>query len=131
MSITGYPVEYNGLHLTMRPLTVALKDAFCAWLRPRALKLARETLEPLEYQSARQEILGGAVFWNATPSMYVGAALQTQEGQIQLNRLLLGLEPDKWSDAQVLDLMRAKDTPDSDYALALNMAWETSDPKAN
>jgi len=142
--MTGYPIEWRGQTLMLGELTIEVKEAFCNWLRPRLLKHAKRLMEPMEYLNYRESLIaseassddddeeeGGILFWTTKPSMSVATAFSTRRGAIYLNRLLFGDGVKDWTDAQIWELIKAKDKdPDSDYRIAWDLIWDTQDPKA-
>jgi hypothetical protein len=130
-TVNGYPVKWKEETLLMGELTKAVKDAFVKWVKPRVLKEASETLKPNEYVAFRQEVMAGGVFWSAVPSMAVAVAMAQEEGSIYLNRLLFGKQVEHWTDAELWEMLQAKDEDEkSDYRIAFDLIWENSDPKA-
>lgn len=137
---TGYPVAWKGKQLALGRLTTEVKEAFVLWHEPRALKRAKRILEPVEYLNFRQEVVGGAIYWNTMACMSIAVEFTNPEGKIQLARLLFGqsiIETDPHgkvttlSDAELGELIAEKEAdPSSDYALAMEMIWETENPKA-
>jgi hypothetical protein len=128
----SYSVEWKGKQYRLSELTVAVKQAFVKWLKPRLLKEASETLDTSEYLTFRQEIMAGAAYWNSTPSVVVATAFySTEEGAAKLTRLLLNVTEAELSDAELYELIETKNQDDaSDYKLAMDMIWENADPKA-
>jgi hypothetical protein len=147
MSPTGYPVKWKDKILHLGELTADVKAAFAQWCKPKALAELRDVLDPTEYLHFREQVAGGCVnwkkkkerdpvtggiAWTTTPSAVVAQLLNDPDGELYYNRLLFGDAVKDWSDEQLQELIEAKlADPKSDYSLAMNLIWETADPKAN
>ena len=134
--MSGYAVQWQDpegrlVTLRMGELTAGVKEAFVRWLKPRLLADAFGWMTAAEYRAFRQEVTAGGVYWTTHPSAAVATALSTQEGSVQLNRLLFGEAVADWSDEFLWAMLKAKDAnPESDYRVAFDLVWDAADPKA-
>ncbi len=146
MSPTSYPVKWKGKTLYLGELTADVKMAFAQWCKPKALAEMRDVLEPTEYLHFREQVAGGSISWKKTkardpetgaikwttvPSAVVAQLLNDPDGEVYYNRLLFGASVKDWSDDDLRELIEDKlADPTSDYSIAMNLIWETADPKA-
>lgn len=126
-----YPVEWQGKTLKLHDLSAEMKAEYAIWVEPRALMRMKRSLETKEYLNFRQEVAGGAICWNTTASMAVGAELNTPDGEIKFNRLLFCGTDSHLNDDQLREMIETKlADPTSDYSVAMDLLWEKADPKA-
>ncbi len=147
------PIPYEGGELHLGPVTDKVKQAYCAWLKPRTILGALQILDDaraenkanpgtfsddeikrleINSQLAMKSANAGAITWTADPSPDVAAALNTEPGTVKLARLMFAADPTvrAWSDAQLYAYLQANGGEDTPYGVAFRLQWEAGDPKA-
>jgi len=131
MNKAGHPVEWRGRTLYLSDRTDGVKQAYCRWVANRLLDNARKALRADHYYDFERRVMGHLPQWTTVPDGEVVASFREPDAMRQLVRLHLDATPDDLPDAEIDELIRAKEAdPDSDYSRALKLIAEQADPKA-
>lgn len=129
----SYPVKWMGKEYALGNLTVKVKDGFCKWVKQWLTAEGMENIGqwPDRLNSYLASVYANVWWGDGGQSKLVNDALRSEAGGLALNRLLFGDSVKILSDADLLEMIVAKEAdPLSDYAVALAAIRETADPKA-
>jgi len=142
MNPQSFPVQWKDKTLYLGELSADVKQTFAQYVKPRALAEMRGLADSpgmtkeqrqsaiTEYLQYRAQVAGGYIKWTTDPCTEVAIQLADPAGELYYNRLLFGESLNGMQDDELRELIDAKlADPTSDYAVAMDLIWETANPK--
>ncbi len=125
-----YPVKWRGETYYASDLTDGLKFKYCQWLYGFMLDNARKFKTAVQYLEFDRRLTANPPEWTSIASAEVLESFKEAAGQRQILRLILDLDEDAMSDADLAEMTTAKDIDEaSDLNTALKIIRENADPK--
>lgn len=126
-----YEVRWRGEVYHASDLTDGLKHRYCQWLYGHMLDNARRFKTAAQYLEFDRKLTASPPEWTSLPGWDVLESFSTTAGRRQLLRLILDVDADRLSDADMDEMVEAKQAdPASDLNRAMNLIREAADPKA-
>ena len=128
-----FPVVWRGKTYFVSTPTVGIKKALCRQLTVSMLAVAAETFgrDTKEFKDYQTSLFAAPPSWTTMASEAVIAYIASLDGITYFARLLLGLTVEEMSDETLNEfLIEDVNSPTGGLIAAINLAKETSDPKA-
>jgi len=126
-----YPVTWRGETYHASDLTDDIKHRYCVALYGHLLDNARKFKTAKDYLDFDRKLTANPPEWTSLPGWDVLESFNTQWGQRQLMRLVLGIDKDTMGDDELDEMVKAKEAePGSDLNRAMALIREAADPKA-
>lgn len=126
-----YEIKWRGETYYASDLTDEIKRKYCVWLVNHMLDNARKVKTAADYLIFDRKLMANLPEWTSgVATEDVLESFKTMAGQLHLMRLVLDIDADLMTDAELQEFVNQKEADEaSDLNRAMKLIKEAADPK--